>query len=215
MREDPEVLRRVRAARLFEPADYFRPLGKAEIFPAAPDAPLEVDLGCGDGTFLVDLAGAHPERRFLGIERLFGRALKVARKAARRDLENVKAFRVESAYAVAHLLPRGGVRRLHLLCPDPWPKLKHAGHRLVKPSFCAAVHGVLEPGGEWLFKTDHAVYFAEVRATVAASGLFTELDWPEDAFFYPQTDFERQWLAEGRTIQRLRLGKSDTLATLA
>ncbi len=193
-------------APLFEPQDWFRRMTSAELFPDAPDAPVEVDLGCGDGTFLVELAAAHPERRFLGIERLLGRAQKVLRKAARRDLKNVAVFRVESAYAVTHLLPEAGIARLHLLCPDPWPKKRQQKNRLIQPAFVAAVHRILKPGGEWLFKTDHEGYFEDACETVASTGLFEPVPWPDDAFFYPQTDFERQWLAEGRSIHRQRWG---------
>ena len=191
-------------APLFEPKDWFRRMTSAELFPEAPEAPVEVDLGCGDGTFLVDLAAAHPDRRFLGIERLLGRAEKVLRKAARRNLKNVAVFRVESAYAVTHLLPEGAITRLHLLCPDPWPKKRQQKNRLIQPAFVAAVHRLLKPGGEWLFKTDHDGYFDDATETVAGTALFESLEWPDDAFPYPQTDFERQWLAEGRTIQRHR-----------
>jgi len=197
----------VQAARLYEPPTYFRPLGKAEIFASTeerPEAPLEVDVGCGDGGFLLDLAAAHPERNFLGLEKLLGRARKVARQAARRGLTNVKAMQIDSPYAVRHLLPRGGVARLHLLFPDPWPKAKHAKNRLVQPAFCRDVHRLLIPGGEWLFKTDHPEYFTEAVGAIRSSGLFTETTWPEDAFLYPLTDFECQWLAEGKGIQGAR-----------
>lgn len=203
----PEELVRVRAARLYDPPDYFRPLHKTEIFsatPERPDAPLEIDVGCGDGGFLLDLAAAHPERDFLGLEKLLGRARKVVRQAARRGLTNVKALQIDSPYAVRHLLPPGGISRLHLLFPDPWPKAKHAKNRLVQPTFCQDVHRLLRPGGEWLFKTDHPEYFAEAVATIQASGLFTATHWPADCFPYPLTDFERQWLAEGKTIQSAR-----------
>ena len=203
----PEELVRVRAARLYNPPDYFRSLHKTEIFsasPERPDAPLEIDVGCGDGGFLLDLAAAHPERDFLGLEKLLGRARKVVRQAARRGLTNVKALQIDSPYAVRHLLPPGGISRLHLLFPDPWPKAKHAKNRLVQPAFCQDVHRLLRPGGEWLFKTDHPEYFAEAVATIQASGLFTATHWPADCFPYPLTDFERQWLAEGKTIQSAR-----------
>ena len=203
----PEELVRVRAARLYNPPDYFRSLHKTEIFsasPERPDAPLEIDVGCGDGGFLLDLAAAHPERDFLGLEKLLGRARKVVRQAARRGLTNVKALQIDSPYAVRHLLPPGGISRLHLLFPDPWPKAKHAKNRLVQPAFCQDVHRLLRPGGEWLFKTDHPEYFTEAVATIQASGLFTATHWPADCFPYPLTDFERQWLAEGKTIQSAR-----------
>jgi len=200
-------LARLRDARLFEPASYVRPLRKEEIFPPRPgrlNAPLEVDVGCGDGGFLLELGDRNPERDFLGLEKLLGRARKVARQAARRGLENVRAMQIDSPYAVRYLLPTAGVARVHVLFPDPWPKAKHAKNRLVQPSFCAAVHRVLEPGGEWFFKTDHEEYFLEAVAVIQASGWFEMVAWPDDALDYPQTDFERQWLAEGRPIQRAR-----------
>jgi tRNA (guanine-N7-)-methyltransferase len=203
----PEELKRVRAARLYEPPAYFRTLHKNEIFPPVPgrpDTPLEIDIGCGDGSFLLDLASAHPDRDFLGLEKLLGRARKVARQAARRGLTNVKALQIDSPYAVRYLLPAGGVARVHLLFPDPWPKAKHAKNRLVQPAFCQDVHRLLVPGGEWLFKTDHPEYFDESVTVIRASGLFQELDWPANAFPYPHTDFERQWLAEGKSIQGAR-----------
>jgi tRNA (guanine-N7-)-methyltransferase len=45
--------------------------------------PLEVELGSGDGSFLAQYAGLHPERNFIGVERLLGRLRKLDRKAQR------------------------------------------------------------------------------------------------------------------------------------
>src|SRR5207302_11078407 len=69
------------------------------------DAPVEVDLGCGDGTFLVALAAQNPDRNFLGPERLLGRIRSVCRRIARLNLENDRVIRMESAYALARLPP--------------------------------------------------------------------------------------------------------------
>lgn len=189
------------------PADYFRRLRKDEIVPD-PARPLEVDVGCGEGTFLVALAAAHPERDFLGIERLLGRVRKTCRKAERQGLSNVRVLRLDSAYAVPWLLPREGVARLHLLFPDPWPKKRHHRRRLVRDRFIVGVHLALEPRGEWLFKSDHAEYFGEVVDAVRASGLFVEIDWEPGAFPYPATDFERHWLAQGKPIHAARFRKA-------
>ena len=131
--------------------------GRDELFGGG--APLEVDLGCGDGSFLVEMARHFPERRFLGVERLLGRVRKVCRKLQRAGLENARVLRLESRYTVEWLLPGDSVSRLHLLCPDPWPKARHHRRRLLQPEFLAAVARVLEPGGEFLFKTDNEEYF--------------------------------------------------------
>lgn len=189
----------------FMPDDYFRQVEKSEIFEG--ERPLEVDLGCGDGSFLLEMARQHPERSFLGVERLLGRVRKVCRKAERGALENLKVLRLESRYTVEWLLGPASVSRLHLLCPDPWPKARHHRRRLVQRDFLEAVEKVLEPGGEFLFKTDHEEYFEWAEEEVAAFGRLERLDWPEDAFFYPKTDFQVLWESEGKRLQSIRLRK--------
>lgn len=189
--------------RHFFPADYFRELRRDEIFPG-PERPIEVDLGCGDGRFLLEMAARFPERDFLGVERFLGRARKVCRKGGRLGLANLKVLRLESAYTLEWLLPEAAVSRVHLLFPDPWPKKKHHGRRLVTRAFCGGLRRVLVGGGEFLFKTDHGGYFDEAVERVRESGHFAERGWPEKGFFYPETDFERQWSEAGRTIHRAR-----------
>lgn len=188
------------------PVDYFRPLALDEI--RRHGRPLEVDLGCGDGSFLVEMARAFPERDFLGVERLLGRVRKVCKRVTRGGLENARVLRLESRYTVEWLLPEQSVSRLHLLCPDPWPKVRHHRRRLVQRDFLAAVHRVLEPGGEFLFMTDHADYHQWVEERVAEFGEFERLGWAEDDFFYPKTDFQRLWESEGKSMWRIRCRKA-------
>jgi tRNA (guanine-N7-)-methyltransferase len=190
---------------LFVPSDHFRELAPSDLFPDA-SSPLEIDLGCGDGTFLLGMAAHHPERDFLGVERMLGRVSKTARKIAVQKLSNARIMRLESAYTVAWLLPRASVSRLHLLCPDPWPKKKHAARRLVNQAeFLDGLVRILKPGGEFLLKTDDQPYFEDALLSLESRAhQFERLDWPEDAFFYPITDFEQSWLDVGRVIHRAR-----------
>lgn len=190
---------------LFVPSDHFRELVPTEIFPD-PTRPLEIDLGCGDGTFLTGMAAHHPDRDFLGVERMLGRVSKTAKKIDTQKLPNARIMRIESAYSVAWLLPRASVSRLHLLCPDPWPKKKHAARRLVNQSeFLDGLTRILKPAGEFLLKTDDQPYFEEALLSLESRAhQFERLDWPADAFFYPTTDFEQSWLHVGRVIHRAR-----------
>ncbi|MFT3992124.1 MAG: tRNA (guanosine(46)-N7)-methyltransferase TrmB [Luteolibacter sp.] len=188
------------------PRDYFAKLDRAEI--CHGDRPLEVDLGCGDGAFLMGMAREFPDRDFLGVERLLGRVRKVCKKLTRQKLDNARVLRLESRYTVEWLLPKQSVSRLHLLCPDPWPKFKHHRRRIVQQEFLEAVYQSLLPGGEFLFMTDHEEYFEWAVEKVAAFGKFERLEWREDSFFYPKTDFQLQWEAEGKSMHRLRCGKA-------
>ncbi len=191
----------------FVPADYFERATVAELFPERPDAPLELDLGSGDGRFLLDLAAAFPERNFLGVERLLGRVRRVCRRAERLGLENVRVLRLESGYAVHWLLPRGAFARVHLLFPDPWPKLKHRARRLLSPEFLQGIDALLGEDGEFLFKSDHEEYFETSAGFLRQSPGWEELLWEDGAFFYPETDFEQRWKAAGKPIRSLRLRK--------
>ena len=80
---------------IYIPPDYFRELHREEIFPDAT-RPLEVELGCGDGTFFLGMAQEHPERDFLGLERMLGRVSKTSRKVNRAGLTNAKVLRLEA-----------------------------------------------------------------------------------------------------------------------
>lgn len=190
---------------VFIPPDYFRELLPQEIFSDAETRPLEVELGCGDGTFLIGMATEHPKRNFLGVERMRGRVSKTSRKIDRNKLTNAKVLRLESGYLAGWLLPTAAVSRLHLLCPDPWPKKRHTERRLVnQDEFLSGLSRVLQDNGEFLLKTDDRVYYEDAIASMAARPEFQPLDWPADAFFYPTTDFEQYWLGMGRSIHRAR-----------
>lgn len=191
----------------FIPDDYFRPLAPSGIF--GVDGPFEVDLGCGDGGFLLQMAEHYPERRFLGVERLLGRVRGVCAKAAARGLANIKVCRVESRYFLEWLMRPGWISRLHYLCPDPWPKERHHKNRLVQDDFMPVLHRALAEEGEFLFKTDHEEYFLWVLDHAERSGLFSRLEWEEGDFFYPKTDFQLQWESLGKPIYCARFIKRE------
>ena len=183
------------------PSDYFRKLSKEEIFET--NRPLEIDLGCGDGSFLVAMASHYQERNFLGVERLLGRVRKVIRKAEKSSLLNLKVIRLELSYTIEWLLPDHCSSRMHLLFPDPWPKKKHHKRRMVNQSFCESLVRILKEDGEFLFKTDHPDYFEESMLTLENFDLLKQVPWNKDDF-YPVTDFEKIWPKEGKEIYSAR-----------
>src|SRR5213592_3593811 len=169
-----ELLRRRRDfARMGEliPKSYVVPLDFEKIF--GRTAPLQVDLGCGDGSFLAALAAQTPQKNFLGIERLVGRVRTAVRKAAR--LENVSVLQLETSYAIRYLLPARSVEVFHLLFPDPWPKRRHASRRIVTDGFLESLHRGLVPGGTLQIATDQFDYFTQIERLAAASRHFQPL----------------------------------------
>lgn len=188
------------------PANWFSRMSPKALFPGS--LPLEIDLGCGDGSFLVRMAEEYPDRNFLGIERLLGRVRKVSRKSIRAGLANAHVLRADSNYAVEWLLPYECAERIHFLCPDPWPKKKHARRRqMCQLPFLKSLHSLLKESGELLFMTDAFPYYEEALEVQDHCDFFEILPWKEGDFFYAKTDFEEQWLSEGKSMNRLRLKK--------
>src|ERR1044072_449435 len=149
------------------PASYFAPLDFEALY--GNQAPLEVDLGCGDGSFLVAAAATKPERNFLGVERLVGRVRSACQKVSRSGLTNARVLRCEISYTACHLLPAGSVAVIHLMFPDPWPKRRHAVRRLVTESFLISLGRALAPAGTVRIATDQREYFAEIERVAARS----------------------------------------------
>jgi len=168
--------------------------------------PLEVELGSGDGSFLAQYAAAHPERNFIGVERLLGRLRKLDRKARRLGLENLRCARIEAAYFLEYLLPPATAQALHVYFPDPWPKRRHQKHRLINERFPGLACLALAGGGAVYLRTDDAAYFAQMKAVFPACPSFEETPTPED-LAAAQTDFERDFLARGVGALRLAFRK--------
>ena len=168
-------------------------------------APLQVDLGCGDGSFLARLATRHPEQNFLGIERLLGRIRSSTHKA--RNLPNVRVLRLETSYAIRYLLPNGSVEMFHLLFPDPWPKRRHQRRRIVTNEFLESISAALAPNGAFRVVTDQRDYFDYIRELLAQTNSF-QIGSPEDnELEFPESKFERGFKAQGAPIYRLILRK--------
>jgi tRNA (guanine-N7-)-methyltransferase len=185
------------------PANCFAPLDFENLFCRSP--PVEVDLGCGDGSFLAAIAGQNPDRDFLGVERLLGRVRTACGRIERAGLTNTRVVRFEISYVVDHLLPEKSVTAFHLMFPDPWPKRRHAPRRLVTENFLASLHRALIPNGTIQIATDEPDYFRQITRLVSQSALFevTTDAVPASAM----SQFEKRFTREGLKIHRLSLRK--------
>ena len=177
------------------------PLDVAKLFPKVQ--PLEVELGCGDASFLLNYARAHPERNFIGVERLGGRIRKLDRKGRRAGLTNLRGVRIESGYFLEYLLPPRSAAALHIYFPDPWPKRKHLKNRFISERFPAIAQRVLVPGGVVYLRTDHENYFEQMTTVFAASPAFRPVETPPELSAL-LTDFEEDFQKQG--VRTLRAG---------
>jgi tRNA (guanine-N7-)-methyltransferase len=175
------------------------PLDLAEIF--SKPQPLEVELGCGDASFLVEYARRNPEKNFIGVERLLGRISKLDKKGRRAGLNNLRGVRIESSYFLQWLLPPQSVSALHIYFPDPWPKKRHHKNRLINEQFPTLARAALAHGGKIYMRTDDADYFSQMTEVFGADKHFQKIETPVELAEL-LTDFERDFNARGITTLR-------------
>ena len=169
-------------------------------------APLHVDLGCGDGSFLCEMAQRFPKKNFLGIERLTKRVEKVRRKAEK--IENVVVLRADTLFALRYLLPESSVETFYLLFPDPWPKRRHQFRRIFTHDFLDAIAVALEKRGVLRVATDHLDYFNQIEPLSRGHLQFQMVPQSPDDSLFPTTKFERKFREKGAPIYRLTLRKT-------
>ncbi|MBN1557510.1 MAG: tRNA (guanosine(46)-N7)-methyltransferase TrmB [Lentisphaerae bacterium] len=184
---------------LITPPSWTQRLDPGALFPGA--GPLEIDVGCGKGRFLLARAAARPDVRFLGIDRLLVRLRRLGRKVDRAGLANVRLLRIEAHYALTYLLPPGSATTVYSFFPDPWPKRRHHKRRLYTPSFLDALHQVLRRDGRIHVATDHADYFEDIRGLFRADPRFAETE-PLALEERERTDFELELAGPQSPIYR-------------
>jgi tRNA (guanine-N7-)-methyltransferase len=200
--EDSLAHRRHVRSRVISQSQYSlaTPLDLIRIF--GRKAPLHVDLGCGDGLFLCEMARRLPDKNFLGIERLSSRIRSSDRKAA--SLDNVRLLQMESSYAVRYLLPPGSVERFYLFFPDPWPKRRHHRRRIITSDFLNSVHSALEENGVIYIATDDLDYFGKIKGIAESNPDFGMGDADADL---PPSRFGLFFRQRGAPIYSLALRK--------
>lgn len=170
--------------------------------------PVHIEIGCGKGTFLLHAARAQPEVNFLGLEWARRYYLHAVDRIGRWGLANVRIIRADAATFLAESVPPESVACLHVYFPDPWPKKRHHKRRLIQPAHMPALIRGLAPDGQIRLATDHADYFEQMQATVAA--FRDELE--PTPFRRPPgaaegeltgTNYERKYAKEGRAIYTL------------
>ena len=180
--------------------------GTWELFPEEElktAAAVELDLGCGVGSYTAALAKRYPERKILAADVMVGRLRKLVKRCRRMEIGNMSILRVEARFLVGFMLPDESVDRIHLLCPDPWPKDRHSGHRLLTSDFVSQLHRVLKPEGIFHFSSDDEPYYEAVRGILETSTIF--VDTPEAIADLSgiKSDFELRWNEGGKPVRHL------------
>lgn len=165
-------------------------------------APLIVDVGCGNGRFLIGSALARPDHDHVGIDILPLVLRYATRRANQRGLGNVRFAAIDGQRFVGQYLAPSSVREIHIYHPQPFHDPREAERRLLAPAFLAQVHRVLEPQGRLFLQTDNAPYWSYVQQV--APCFFEWHDQPGTWPDAPKGRTRREILALRRGLKVMR-----------
>lgn len=164
-----------------------------------------VEIGAGNGMFVVELATRHPEQVFVAVDIKGDRLQKGAREAEARQLNNVFFVRAR-ADQLGELFTPNSLNDIWLTFSDPFPRKRSAGRRLTHPHFLKTYAELLQPGGSLIIKHDNPGFFNWSLEQLVTEGWrlkeltfdLHESDLGED--YKILTAYEKRWLGEGRII---------------
>ncbi|MDQ6960293.1 MAG: tRNA (guanosine(46)-N7)-methyltransferase TrmB [Mariprofundaceae bacterium] len=169
----------------------------------AAGSPIVMEIGFGNGDFLVHLARTHPDWTLLGVEiYLPGVAKAVGRLEHAGMIERVRISQLPAQFVLQHQVGEGQLGGVFINHPDPWPKARHHKRRLIQKDFARLLVSRLEPGGFLKLasdKPDLAEWMRDILdatqglRNMAGNKCFIKRD-PDR----PQTKFEQRGIREGR-----------------
>lgn len=168
-------------------------------FGAAQAADLHLEIGFGDGRYTLSSARRQPMAAFVGMEISSASLLRAYRRIAAAGPSNVRLLKVGARFGLRHLFGPATLGSITVNFPDPWPKHRHAKHRLLKRSFFELAAARLVRGGRIKLATDHGDYLDFAKREAEASGLYQveQAPVPEEV---ERTKYALKWRSQGRRL---------------
>lgn len=169
------------------------------------DNPLHLEIGCGKGRFILEMARRNPEVNFVAIEREEGALIMATEQAMQRELPNLRFLSFDAA-ALGEIFAPGEVDLIYLNFSDPWPPNRQRKRRLTWRAFLAVYDEILSEDGAIFFKTDNQRLFEWSLGEICQYGWLLQnisLDLHASDFDNVMTEYEERFSAQGYRIYRL------------
>jgi len=169
--------------------------------------PLKLEIGFGNGKFLIEMAAREPENNFIGLDFYHRGIRKVVSRIEKLQMEHVRVVYGDAREKVPFIFAAGELAGIYINFPDPWPKKRHIKRRLIKPPFLTVLAEKLAVGGVLRLATDCDFYAHEMLDYLEADPAFKNNAGPrafrEERDDLPMTKYENNFLKAGKRIYYL------------
>ncbi|MDP1880369.1 MAG: tRNA (guanine(46)-N(7))-methyltransferase TrmB [Parachlamydiaceae bacterium] len=167
--------------------------------------PICIEYCSGNGAWIAERALKNPHFNWVAVEKKFVRARKIWTKLKSLNLTNLLIASAEGSLITQKYFPSNSVKSVYINFPDPWPKTRHAKHRIIQTPFIEDIWRILENNGDLTIVTDDPDYSEMVHKVLQQSLGFQSLhphpfytvDYPD----YGTSYFEDLWREKGKTIR--------------
>ncbi len=164
-----------------------------------------LELGCGKGKFIADIAKQNPNINFVAIDLKFEVLVYVKRKCEELSLTNVRILAFDINY-INEMFDKGEISDIYLNFSTPWPKAKHNKRRLTHPRILTKYFDIISDDSKIRLKTDHEVFFLDSIEYLEENGFnitYKTMDLHSENIDNILTEYEEKFLNKGMKIMYL------------
>src|SRR3990170_2137111 len=145
---------------ILDVTEYYLPIDLSQVFGNNKDSALEI--GFGDGSFLIEIAKNNTDWNFIGIEIKVKRFRKAVKRAEGEYIANLKYLLMDVRIAVEEVFYPNTFSKVYINFPDPWPKERHKKHRIINTQFLSNLSRIIKPKGIIEIASDHEEYISSL-----------------------------------------------------
>ena len=171
------------------------------------DLPVALEIGCGKGGFVIELAKRQPDVNFIALEKMSNVILTPLEEVKKQGVDNVRFLNIR-ADCIPGYIPENSLDIIYLNFSTPLPKLGYATQRLTHRNFLEVYKKLLKKGGRIIQKTDDRDFFDFSLEEYQAVGLKLEnvtynLHENGNPEWNIVTEYEAKWVERGLPIHRV------------
>lgn len=171
--------------------------------------PVEMEIGCGTGDWVMGAAAQNPDIQYIAVERSHERSGKLLRRATHAGLRNLHAVQADAVWLCHFLVPASSIDALYFHFPNPYPKRGQANLRFFSGPAFHVFDRVLKPGGKIVAASNIADYINEAALFLREIWGYTVTQQVRDAALPPRTAFEKKYQGRGLAIYEVLALKPD------
>lgn len=164
-----------------------------------------VEIGFGNGEYLIETAKKNPDIGFIGCEPFENGVVAALSGIQKNNLSNVRIYKGDARELLKSLTERS-LNCMYILFPDPWRKKKHHKRRLISEDFLKLVRGRMKSGSNIVIATDHEDYRDDILKHLHDSGaIFDEEKTYDSLPGLLGTKYERKAITKGAKCTYMRV----------